>query len=174
MRTAYLKRAFSYRCSPLDGVLEFGLWHGHEDGPDEAAEFSGNGGDGNMSVFSLIKPEELLGESVLGFEGDSDDVRRLPLPAPIEDKSRSGTMVVVPCSFDEQSSDVGITGFGNGSSILPGAGGVFGRNQAKVCHQLARRRKAADVVDLAQEREGGKGLHSSQATEGFNMRAVSA
>jgi hypothetical protein len=52
-----------------------------EYGPDEATEFLGDGGDGDMSVFALIKAPELLGESVLGLESDGDDLGRLSLTA---------------------------------------------------------------------------------------------
>jgi hypothetical protein len=54
-----------------------------QDGPDEAAEFSGDGGNGNVTMFSLIEVPELFVESVLGFEGNSDDSGRLSLSSSV-------------------------------------------------------------------------------------------
>jgi len=56
-----------------------------QDGPDEAAEFSGNSRDSNMSVFALIEVPELFGEAMLGFDGNSDDSRRLSLASSVHD-----------------------------------------------------------------------------------------
>lgn len=56
-----------------------------QDGPGEASEFSGHGGDGNATMFSLIEVPELSGESVLGVMGDGYDGWRLPKVGLIQD-----------------------------------------------------------------------------------------
>jgi hypothetical protein len=101
------------------------LRHGHEDCPDEAAEFSGNGGDGDVPVLALVKAEEFLGQPVLGLQGNGDDLRRLSLPSAVEDQRSSHAMMVVPGGLDKQSPDMSITGFGDRSAVLPGTGGML-------------------------------------------------
>jgi len=69
--------------SPIDALLSgksgsvFGQCH--EDGPDKAREFSGDGSDGHMAMFAFIKPEELVNQTELGLDGNGDDLGWLPL-----------------------------------------------------------------------------------------------
>ena len=53
-------------------------------GPDKATEFSGHGGDGDVAVFFVIKAVELFVETVLGLDGDGDDIGRLPVSPTFE------------------------------------------------------------------------------------------
>jgi hypothetical protein len=69
-----------------------------EYGPDKAAEFSGNSGNSNVSMFALVEVPELFVESVLSFDGDNG--WRLTLATSVEDEVSSGAMSVVPGSFD--------------------------------------------------------------------------
>jgi hypothetical protein len=91
------------------------LWQCAEYGPDEAAEFSG---DGDMTMFALINPEELIDEAELSLLGNGDDLGWLPLTTAFEDKGRSVVVTVVPCGFDQQASDVDVAGFGDGATLL--------------------------------------------------------
>ena len=106
-------------------MLEFWLRQCHQDRPDKATELAGNGGHGDMPVLALIQLEELFGEPVLRFEGNGNDLRGLPLTTALEDQGRACFMVVVPGCLDQETSHVRIAGLGNGTSILPGSGGVF-------------------------------------------------
>ena len=71
-----------------------------------------------MSMLALIKPEELFGEPVLSFEGNGNDLGWLSLSSSIEDKGRPHPVMIVPGCFNEQPADVGVSGFGDGSSKL--------------------------------------------------------
>jgi hypothetical protein len=122
-----------------------------ENGPDKAAEFSGDGRDRNVSVFTLVEVPELFVETVLGFEGNGDNSRWLTLSAPVEDEVSASSMAVVPGSFDQESSDVGVTGFGNGSPMFFIAGRVLRGNESEVGHESSGGSEASDIIDLTQK-----------------------
>ena len=90
----------------------------HQDRPDEATEFTGDGSDGDVTVLSLIKPEELFDESMLGLEGDGDDLGWLSLTAAIQDEGSTGVVTVVPGSLDQEAPDVDVAGLGDGPAIF--------------------------------------------------------
>ena len=93
-----------------------------QDGPDEATEFSGDGSDGDVTVFALVEVPEFFVETILGFEGNGDDIRWLSLAASVEDQVRASPVSVVPGGLEEKASDVDITSFGDTTTILFGAG----------------------------------------------------
>jgi hypothetical protein len=68
-----------------------------------------------MTVFTLIKANELSVKSVLSLESDRDDGLGLTLTTPIQDKFSRGAVAVVPGGFDEKASGVSVTGLGNRS-----------------------------------------------------------
>lgn len=103
-------------------VLELRRWQSHHDGPDEATEFARNSRNGNVPMFSLIQSEEFLGKSMLCFQGNRYDFGRLSLTPAVEDECSASRMVVVPNSLNEQSPDVRVTSFGDGTSEFPRAG----------------------------------------------------
>jgi hypothetical protein len=53
-----------------------------------------------MTMFSLIEVPKLFMKTVLGFESDGDNVRGLSLTTSIQDQFGSGSVSVVPGSFD--------------------------------------------------------------------------
>ena len=65
-----------------------------------------------------------------------------------------------------------VAGFGDRATLFFGARGVFRGNQAEVGHEPSGRGKAADVVDLTEDREGRQGLDAPQATEGVDLGSV--
>ncbi len=69
-------------------------------------------------MLSLIEPEELFGEPVLSFESNGNDLWWLSLSTAVEDEGRPSLVVIVPGRLNKQSSDVGVTGFGDGTSKL--------------------------------------------------------
>ena len=158
--------------SPIDALLsgESGsvLRQCHQDCPDEATEFSGDSGDGDVTMLALIEPEELVDQTELCFLGDSDNIGWLSLTSAFEDKGGAGIVPVVPGSFDEEAPHVDITGLGDGTAVLPVAGGVLGRHKTKIRHEGTWGSEASNVADLDQERESCKGLDASQAAEGFD------
>jgi hypothetical protein len=73
-------------------------------------------------MFSLVKPEEFLGKPMLCFQGNGDDLGWLSLTPAVKDECSASLMVVVPSSLNEQSADVRVTGFGDGTSKFTRAG----------------------------------------------------
>ena len=144
-----------------------GLRHGVQDGPDEAAEFSRCGGDGDMTMFALIQATELFVESVLGFECDGNNSRGLTLTPTVEDQLGVSPMPVVPSRLDEKSSCVHVAGYGDGSPAFLLAGGTLGGDESEVSHQCAGRAEATDVIDLSHQGCGGEGFDTTQAAEGL-------
>ena len=59
------------------------LVHCRQDGPDKAAELSGHGSDGNMTMFTLVQTYELSVKSMLGLESNRNDGRGLSLPSSV-------------------------------------------------------------------------------------------
>jgi hypothetical protein len=125
-----------------------------------------------MAVFPLIESPELVGESVLGFEGDGDDLGWLPLSAAFEDEIGAGIVTIVPGGLDEDAPSVAVTRFGDGTFSFPFSRGVFRRDEAKVGHESSGRAEATDVIDFAQKRHSGQCLHSSEATQRIDLAAV--
>jgi hypothetical protein len=125
-----------------------------------------------MTVFPLIKSPELVGESVLGFEGDGDDLGWLPLPAALENEIGTGIMTIVPCGLDEDAPGMAVAGLGNGPLSLAIPGRALGRDEAKVGHESSGGSEATDIVDFTQKRHGRQRLHSSEATESLDLAAV--
>jgi hypothetical protein len=107
----------------------------HEDGPDEATELSGDGRDGHVTMFALIKPEELVNETELSLHGNGDDLRWLSLTSSFVDKGSTSVVPVVPCSLDQETAHVDIARLGDGAALLSIAGGVLRRDEAEVGHE---------------------------------------
>ena len=63
------------------------LRHSHEDGPDEAAEFSGDGRDGHVTMFAPIKPEELVDQTELGLHGNGMSTNNSLIGGPCSGKA---------------------------------------------------------------------------------------
>jgi hypothetical protein len=107
----------------------------HEDRPDEATEFSGDGGDCHKTMFALIKPEKLVDQTELRLHSNSDDFGWLPQTSSFEDDGSPRVVPVVPGSLDQEAAHVDIASLGDGSAVLSIAGGVLRRDQAEVGHQ---------------------------------------
>ena len=101
------------------------MWHVVQDCPDKATEFPSNGRDGHMSMFALVEPMELFVESVLSFECNGDNLRRLSLSPSVQDQIRSGSVTVIPGSLNEETAGMDVAGFGDGSTAFSFTGGVF-------------------------------------------------
>ena len=71
-----------------------------------------------MSVLSLIESEELVGEPVLRFESNGNDLWWLSLSTAVEDEGGPGLVMIIPRCLNEHSTDVGVPGFGDGTSKL--------------------------------------------------------
>ena len=112
--------------SPIDALLpgESGsvFRYCHEDGPDEATEFSGDGRDGHVTMFALVKPEELVDQTELSLYGHGDDLGWLSLTSSFENKGSTSVVPVVPSSPDQETAHVGITSLGDGAAVLSIAG----------------------------------------------------
>lgn len=57
-----------------------------------------------------------------------------------------------------------VASFGNGSTVFFVAGGVFTGNKSEVGHEGPGGGEAANVVDLAEERQSGQGFDTAKAT----------
>ena len=119
----------------LTAVSQLVLRHRFQYGPHKTGEFSGNGGDGDMPVFTLVESPELLVETMLGFQGNSDNGRGLPLATSFQDQIGTTSVTVVPGGFDQESSGVNVAGLGDGTSSLAISGRSFRRHEAEVGHQ---------------------------------------
>jgi hypothetical protein len=146
--------------------------HGIQDRPDEATELSGDGGDGNVSVFALIEPSELFAEAVLGFEGDGDDLGRLTLAAPVEDEVSAGVVTIVPGGLNKEPAGVDIACFGNRATALSLTGRALHGDEAEVGHEGSGRAEAVDVIDLGDKGYGGQCFDAPQATESLDEDPV--
>ena len=96
-----------------------------QDRPDEAAEFSGHSGDGDVAMFTLVETPELFIEAMLSFQGDSNDVRWLSLASSAQDEFGTCTMLVVPGGLHEETPSMEVASLGDGTSVLFVSGGVF-------------------------------------------------
>lgn len=125
-----------------------------------------------MTMLALIKAQELSYQAMLGLESNSHDLGWLPHATTIKNEGSSGVVAVVPGGLNEETADMNIAGFGNGPPVFFVAGRVLRGDQTEVSHELARRRKASDVVDLTENGESCEGFHPTEATEGFNGNSV--
>ncbi len=91
---------------------------GHEDGPHEAREFPGDGGNGHVAVLPLVKPEELLGQAVLGLDGNGDDLRGLPLAAAVQNEVGPRAVVVIPGGLNQHAPGMGVAGLGDRAAVF--------------------------------------------------------
>jgi hypothetical protein len=121
-----------------------------------------------MSMLALIKMQELLGQPVLGFEGDGDDLGWLTLSASIQDERSACIVAIVPGCLDQQAPEVNVAGFGDRSQTSSLTGRVFRGNKPDVGHEFARRRETADVIDLADDSESCEKLHAAQTAKRFD------
>ena len=96
-----------------------------QDSPDKATEFSGDSSDSNVSVFALIEVPGLFGETMLGFENNCDNSRRLSLASSVHNQVGCGSMSVVPGRFEQETSDVHVASLGDGSAIFFVIGRAF-------------------------------------------------
>ena len=76
-RTAYFKRGFSYLEGLLSTLVYDTLVQCFQDSPNKTAEFSGDSGNGNMTMFALVETPELFVEPVLGLESNGNNGWRL-------------------------------------------------------------------------------------------------
>jgi hypothetical protein len=150
-------------------VVSDGCWRLIQDGPDEATEFSGDGGNGNVAVFALIQMPELFVEPVLGFQGNGNDRRRLSLTSSVQDEISPCTMAIVPGGFDQETPDMNVASFGNGATVFFIAGRVLRRNESEVSHQRTRRPEASDVIDFTDEGESSQALDATEAAKSFGL-----
>ena len=109
----------------LTAVSQLILRHRFQYSPHKPTELSGDGGDGNVPMFSLVESPELFVETVLGFYGDGDDSRGLTLATSLQDQICTTTVVVVPGRLDEEPSGMNVTGLGDRTSSLAISGGPF-------------------------------------------------
>ena len=140
----------------------------HEDGPDEAAEFSGDGRADDVTVFAFVEPEELVDPTKLGLHGDGNDLGRLSLTSALEDQSCTSVVAVVPGGFDQEKPDVDIAGLGDGAAVLSIARGVLRGNETEVGQKRAWRSEAPNIANLDQEGRGGERLDAPETAECFH------
>jgi len=146
--------------------------HRHQYGPDKAAEFSCDGSNGHVSMLALVKAYKLSVKSVLSFESDRDDGRGLPLASSVENEFGRCAVAVIPGSLNEKSPGVRVAGLGDGTPAFNVAGRMLRRNKAEVGHKSGWSGKSTDIIDLAEECQGGQGLDSSQAAKSFDLGSV--
>ena len=106
-------------------MIDSVLVHGVQDSPDKTTEFSDSGRDGDIAMFLVIEAPELFVETVLGLQGNGDDLGRLSLAATLEDQVGSCAVVVVPGGLDQEASYMDIAGLGDRFPLFPASGGVF-------------------------------------------------
>jgi hypothetical protein len=87
-------------------------------------------------------------EPVLGFDSDGNDLGRLSLAPAVEDEVCATSVSVVPGGLYENTTAVGVAGFGNGFSALALTTGPFARYETEVGHQCRGRTEATDIADL--------------------------
>jgi hypothetical protein len=121
-----------------------------------------------MTVFALIKPEELVDQAVLGLQGNGHELGWLSLTAAFQDEGSSSVMTVVPGCFDQEAPHMDIAGLGNGAAVFAASGRVLGRHETEIGHEGARGSEASNIADLDQERQGGEGLDASETAECFD------
>jgi hypothetical protein len=61
---------------------------------------------------------ELFVESVLSFECNGDNLRRLSLSASVQDEISSGSVTVIPGSLDQKAASVDVAGLGDGPTTF--------------------------------------------------------
>lgn len=125
-----------------------------------------------MTMFAFIKPKELVHQTELRLLSDGDDLGRLPLTVAFEDEGSAGVVTVVPGSLDEETPYMTVTGLGDGTPVLPGAGGVLRRHQPEVGHEGAWGSEAADIADFHQKGKSSEGLDASETAESFDCLSV--
>lgn len=101
-----------------------------------------------MAELALIEAEELPGQTMLHLERDGHDRWWLPLARPMENESSTGTMSVVPCSLNEQSADVDVAGFGDGSPVFSVAGRALRGYQSRIIHEPTQRGESVVLPSL--------------------------
>ena len=78
-----------------------------------------------MPMFSFVEFPELLVEAVLGFDGDGDDGRGLPLSTSFQDQIGTAPVAVVPGGLHQEASCMNVAGLGDGPSSLALSGRSF-------------------------------------------------
>jgi hypothetical protein len=81
-------------------------------------------------------------------------------------------VAVVPGSLDQETPDMDVAGFGDGSPMLSVTGGVLRGDKPEVGHECARRGEAIDVIDLADNGEGSEDFHAAQTAERFDFTSI--
>lgn len=123
-------------------------------------------------MLALVKAYKLSVKPVLSLESDRDDGRGLTLASSIENEFGSGAVAVIPGSLNKKSPGVRVAGLGDRTTALYIAGGMLRRNKSKVGHQAGWSSKATDIIDLAEQSQGGQGLDSSEAAESLDFWSV--
>jgi hypothetical protein len=75
------------------------------------------------------------------------------------------TVLVVPGQLDQQPAGASVPGLGEVAAVLLETGGVLGRGQPEVAHQLARGGEPAEVANLGEQPERGAGRDPAERTQ---------
>ena len=153
-------------CSLSDGAAGVLMLPG--DGPDEAEQLPRDGGAdlvlGHPSRIQMTIPST---KSFLRLPGDGLYSRsgpfgaslhgRLPVRVRTQTGRLSGREPITPGGFDEHPPHVGVSRFGNRSSLAAAAAGMLAGHQTDEGHQLARRVKAGEVPQFGLPAAGRPG-----------------
>src|SRR6266498_1061373 len=133
-------------------VFSFGL---HANFPDEAEQFTTNGRNDLWFVLSRglqrsISPMQSMLRLPGNLSGFGSGIR-LSLQQPA---AEPGPELVGPCSFNQHSTQVSITSFGDTALITMAATRVFTRHETAVTHQLFGAAEPGELANLSRERDG--------------------
>ena len=124
---------------PFLGGFVFGLgnwllarirvsFHVHGNGPDEAQQFSSDGGyDFGFVLASAQEVTIALVQPVLGLPGDFFDLFTESLLALAQSPTATGTMAIRPGGLDYDAAKVSVPRLGDGSPLNVFSAGVFTR-----------------------------------------------
>ena len=71
-----------------------------------------------MPVFALTKASELLVESVLGLQGNGNDLPKLSLTPAREDELSACSVMVVPGGSNQEAADMDVAASGEGTPLV--------------------------------------------------------
>lgn len=134
--------------------------------PEEPGEFSGDSRSDNCSaVLAGSEAPEPAAEADLGGPGAGQNVGRQPFLPALKSGADARRELVGPRRFGQKMPHLPVSGLGDPESTLRRAGGLFAGDEPDEAHELARRREASPVADLAGQGEGAQAVDTSIGSE---------
>src|SRR3954469_7151001 len=137
---------------------------GGGDRPAEPGELArGGDSDDRAPLVTLFHPRPDVVQAPLGLPGKRDDLGFAVGLAAGETARDPGRSTVMPGRLDQEPAGVLAAGLGDRTAALALAGGMLGRDDAEVAHDLRRVPEAAEVANLGAQTGGGQGVDPAQA-----------